>query len=136
MTHVFKLEFVDNIPDQLREGILYVSMKFHTTAHLCACGCGEKVINPLNRKYGWTLTFDGKRVSLSPSIGNYQFPCQSHYYIKENEVIFLNSAEEKRQSKDFNQSVIVWFRSLFKKIFYNGCLKHAAIKKPRKRTGK
>lgn len=82
MTRQFKLKFLDNIPNELDEGVLYISMKYHTTAHLCACGCGEKVVNPLNRKYGWTLTFDGQRVSLSPSIGNYQFPCCSHYYIK------------------------------------------------------
>ena len=41
MTRQFKLKFLDNIPDELEEGVLYISMKYHTTAHLCACGCGE-----------------------------------------------------------------------------------------------
>lgn len=114
MTRQFKLRFLDNIPDELEEGVLYISMKYHTTAHLCACGCGEKVVNPLNREYGWILTFDGQRVSLSPSIGNYQFPCCSHYYIKENEVLFLDSDDDIPHRKGYTRRLIEWFMNLFK----------------------
>ena len=114
MTRQFKLKFLDNIPDELEEGVLYISMKYHTTAHLCACGCGEKVVIPLNRKYGWILTFDGQRISLSPSIGNYQFPCCSHYYIKENEVLFLDSDDDIPHRKGYIRRLIEWFMNLFK----------------------
>ena len=114
MTRQFKLRFLDNIPDELEEGVLYISMKYHTTAHLCACGCGEKVVNPLNQKYGWILTFDGQRVSLSPSIGNYQFPCCSHYYIKENKVLFLDSGDEKPHSRGYIHRLIDRFMNLFR----------------------
>jgi len=34
----------------------------------------------------WKLTFDGESVSLYPSVGNWNFPCQSHYWIQENKV--------------------------------------------------
>lgn len=114
MIRRFKLEFVDHIPVQLEDGKLYVSMKYHTTAHLCACGCGEKVGNPLNRKYGWILTFDGQRLSLSPSIGNYQFPCCSHYYIKENEVLFLDSNYERPHNNSWFRKIRDWIKNLFK----------------------
>lgn len=114
MIRKFKLEFVDHIPAQLKDGILYVSMKYHTTAHLCACGCGEKVVNPLNRKYGWILTFDGQRLSLSPSIGNYQFPCCSHYYIKENEVLFLDSDDDKPHNSSLFHRATDWIKKLFR----------------------
>ena len=114
MTRKFKLRFLDNIPDELEEGVLYISKKYHTTAHQCACCCGEKVVNPLNRKYGWILTFDGQRVSLSPSIGNYQFPCCSHYYIKENEVLFIDSYDDTAHSRGFIRRPIEWFMNLFK----------------------
>ena len=30
--------------------------------------------------------FNGKTVSLDPSIGNWSFPCQSHYWIRNNRV--------------------------------------------------
>jgi hypothetical protein len=29
----------------------------------------------------WKLTFDGESITLYPSIGNWSFPCQSHYWI-------------------------------------------------------
>ena len=34
----------------------------------------------------WQLSFDGETVSLYPSIGNYRFPCHSHYFITKNKV--------------------------------------------------
>ena len=39
-------EFVDHIPEQLDDGVLYVSMRFGTVVHRCACGCGEEVVDP------------------------------------------------------------------------------------------
>ena len=34
----------------------------------------------------WRLTYDGRTVSLEPSIGNWSFPCRSHYWIDEGRV--------------------------------------------------
>ena len=81
----FKHEFVQFIPEELQEGTVYVSIRFATVSHLCACGCKTKVVTPL-KPTDWKLTFDGKTVSLDPSIGNWSFPCQSHYYIRKNRV--------------------------------------------------
>jgi hypothetical protein len=78
-------EFVDSTPTELEEGTLYVSMRFRTVVHLCACGCKNKVVTPL-RPAKWNLIFDGDTVSLSPSIGNWQFPCRSHYWIEKSKV--------------------------------------------------
>ncbi len=74
-------EFVEYIPDDLKEGMIYVSMTFATVAHKCCCGCGNEVITPLTPT-DWELTFDGRTISLAPSIGNWNFECQSHYWIK------------------------------------------------------
>ena len=74
-------EFVEFIPDELEEGVIYISIPYTTAAHLCACGCGTEVITPISPT-DWEVTFDGENVSLSPSIGNWSFPCQSHYWIK------------------------------------------------------
>ena len=73
-------EFVDHIPEQLDDGVLYVSIRFGTVVHRCACGCGEEVVTPLG-PVEWRLTYDGRTVSLEPSIGNWSFPCRSHYWI-------------------------------------------------------
>lgn len=82
---VLKHEFVELIPEELEQGTLYVSIRFATASHLCCCGCGNKVVTPI-RPTDWKLIFDGKAISLDPSIGNWNFPCQSHYWIRNNRV--------------------------------------------------
>jgi hypothetical protein len=78
-------KFVEFIPDDLQEGTLYVSMRFATVVHKCCCGCGIEVVTPLSPT-DWKLIFDGKTISLDPSIGNWSLECQSHYWIKGNQV--------------------------------------------------
>src|ERR1700735_3086710 len=78
-------EFVDELPDELTKGVLYISLPFATVAHLCCCGCGNKVYTPL-RPNRWRLTYDGETISLAPSVGNWNFPCKSHYVITCGEV--------------------------------------------------
>ncbi|MEX0600914.1 MAG: DUF6527 family protein [Rhodothermales bacterium] len=79
--------FVDFIPDEFADGVIYVSIQFATAAHKCCCGCGSEVVTPLSPT-DWSLTFNGETISLSPSIGNWSFPCQSHYWIRENKVVW------------------------------------------------
>jgi hypothetical protein len=78
-------EFVEFVPENLSEGVLYVSIPYATAAHLCCCGCRNEVVTPLTPT-DWSLKFDGETVSLKPSIGNWNFECQSHYWITHNEV--------------------------------------------------
>lgn len=78
-------EFVDYVPSELAEGVLYVSIPYATAVHKCACGCGNKVVTPITPA-DWNLLFDGDTVSLTPSIGNWGFPCRSHYWIKSNSI--------------------------------------------------
>ena len=88
-----KHKFVDIVPEDMEDGILYISIKYGTAIHLCACGCKNEVVTPFSPT-DWQLTFDGKTVSLSPSIGNWSFKCQSHYFIKNDEIIFTTSLYE------------------------------------------
>jgi len=80
-------EFVDLVPEQLAGATLYISVKYAMAIHLCLCGCGERVVTPLSPT-DWRLTYDGESVSLDPSIGNWNFPCRSHYVIKRSHVIW------------------------------------------------
>lgn len=66
--------------------MLYISMEYGTAAHSCCCGCGEEVVTPFTPT-DWKMTFDGETVSLSPSIGNWNLPCRSHYVIKHGRII-------------------------------------------------
>lgn len=74
-------QWVEYIPNDLEDGVLYVSLSFATVVHKCCCGCGREVVTPLSPT-DWRLTFDGETISLFPSIGNWSFPCQSHYWIE------------------------------------------------------
>jgi hypothetical protein len=86
-SEVLKHQFVEFIPEQLEEGTLYVSLRFGTASHLCCCGCGSKVVTPI-QPAAWWMIFDGKTVTLDPSIGNWSFSCQSHYWIRRSKVIW------------------------------------------------
>jgi hypothetical protein len=83
---VLRAEYVVSFPAELKEGVLYISEEYSTAAHKCCCGCGEKVLTPLNPAK-WRLTKSAAGVSLRPSIGNWKFACQSHYWINDNHVI-------------------------------------------------
>jgi hypothetical protein len=81
----FTPEFVETVPEQLEEGRLYISVRFRTASHLCACGCGSRVVTPI-RPPKWKFTYDGENVSLFPSVGRWKLPCRSHYWIREGKV--------------------------------------------------
>jgi Family of unknown function (DUF6527) len=85
-TAKLECEFVEFVPEQLTSGIIYISMEYATASHFCCCGCRRKVVTPFRKKSGWIITFDGENVSLWPSIGNWSFPCRSHYIIREGRV--------------------------------------------------
>lgn len=82
---LFEPFFCDSIPSELAPGVLYISMVGRLAMHLCPCGCGKVVVTSFAPGH-WKLIFDGESVSLSPSIGNFNFECQSHYYICNNRV--------------------------------------------------
>lgn len=80
-------KFVELIPDHLEDGVVYISIKYCTAIHKCCCGCQEEVVTPLS-PVDWQLTFDGKTISLYPSIGNWGLKCKSHYWIRKNKVLW------------------------------------------------
>lgn len=84
-----ELKYVHYMPQKLLPNVLYVSTKFRTAAHLCACGCGNKVRTPLTPTE-WRLSVSKLGPSLEPSIGSWQLECRSHYWIQEGEVVWSN----------------------------------------------
>lgn len=77
----------------MEDGIIYISEKYNTSTHRCLCGCGEKTVLPLNHNgstFGWNLIkHDDGKISFTPSIGNYNLPCKSHYIITKNVANFV-----------------------------------------------
>lgn len=109
----FRHEFLQFIPEELQEGTIYVSIRFATVSHLCACGCKTKVVTPL-KPTDWKLTFDGKTISLHPSIGNWAFPCRSHYWIRNNKVQWAEDWSQSRIDASRN------FNHMSKEKYYSG----------------
>jgi len=86
-------EFVEFVPKERENGVLYVSIPYATAVHNCFCGCGLKVVTPIS-PVGWQLTFDGETVSLWPSVGSWSFPCRSHYIIRRDTVMWARNMTE------------------------------------------
>ena len=89
MTKIEELvpQFVEFMPSKLEEGILYISEKYETAIHLCPCGCGHQTVTPI-KSWGWNYIRNDKVITLEPSISNYQLPCKSHYWIRENKIVW------------------------------------------------
>lgn len=94
----FKNQFVEFMPDDIQEGMIYISLEYKSVIHKCACGCGKEVNTPLHPT-GWKMIYNGDAISLKPSIGNWSFDCKSHYWITDNYVEWSAKwSEEKIQN--------------------------------------
>ena len=130
-----KLERVHFMPKELHEGVLYVSEEFGAAAHLCACGCGEKIRTPLGPTE-WSVEETSAGPTLRPSVGNWQQACQSHYWIWRGEVnwasrwtpqqILEGRRDENERRESYYESIgrrhanksgtrWEWFKKLFKR---------------------
>jgi hypothetical protein len=78
---------VDFMPKALEPGLFYVAEAFGAAAHLCACGCGTRIRTPLGPTE-WSFEDGPRGLSVSPSVGNWQRPCRSHYWITNGEIVW------------------------------------------------
>ena len=92
MTKVLHLrpEFVEKMPEVLEDGIIYISEPCRLALHNCCCGCGEEVSTPLGPTE-YTLRVVGGEVTVHPSIGNHDYPCASHYVIRDGSIIWAGA---------------------------------------------
>lgn len=75
-------QLVNVRPRELEYGVIYISQRYNIAIHLCACGCGLDVPTQLGRG-GWNVQIgEGNEISVLASIGNWSFPCRSHYIIQ------------------------------------------------------
>lgn len=93
-TH-FSHQIVELIPERLEEGILYVSHRYKTAVHKCACGCGDEVVTPLSPT-DWSIQIENGIATLYPSIGNWSFTCRSHYFIRKGRVVWASRMSRRQ----------------------------------------
>ena len=78
------------MPKYIEDDVLYISIEFDVAKHKCPCGCGDIIVTSFSHAR-WKLIYDGESVSLEPSIGNWSHECRSHYYIKNDKIVWLSS---------------------------------------------
>ena len=117
MIHQILPEFVEEIPKEICEGHLYLCLSYNAVVHKCACGCGEIISTPLDKKHGWIMQYDGETVTLSPSIGNGSYRCRSHYYIRGNRIIWLDKIGEplSREKQKHHFSFVKLLKNFWKR---------------------
>ena len=128
---LLKLEY---LPNDLEPGVLYVSEEFGIAGHLCPCGCENKIMTPLDASE-WSFKEVSNKPTLYPSIGNWQLPCKSHYWIRngviewsdqwsDEEIVKGRIAEETQRKSYYeklNKTQVE--KSIFRRIFdwlFNG----------------
>jgi len=117
-------KFVKEIPDHFENGIVYISIDHSTAIHKCCCGCGEEVVTPISPT-DWKLTYDGETISLYPSIGNWSFACQSHYWITNSKVEFApkwTKKQIKNVRKKDGKNKKKYYRKKWFDLYLNGFL--------------
>lgn len=133
-----KLLKVKYLPKELEEGFLYVSEEFGVAGHLCPCGCKNKIITPIDPTE-WSFKEVDNKPTLYPSLGNWQIPCKSHYWItdgviewsyqwskeqieagrqleEEKRILFFNDRMDADKSAEQNiyKRFINWIKAIFK----------------------
>lgn len=88
----YRAEYVSQIPETLVDGIVYVSHEYEIAALKCACGCGHRVILLLGD--GHSVTDTHGYADVSPSIGVWDAPCRSHFFIRRGNVLWAESYSE------------------------------------------
>lgn len=129
------LALVEDMPNDIASGILYVSEEYEIACHRCPCGCGNLVYTPLGPTE-WRFFDDGGKPSLKPSIGNWALPCRSHYWIsggqvlwasnwsneqvssgREAEIRLRNQYYEKKSAPKSEQGISMWIKRLWNWLF-------------------
>lgn len=95
----FRLDLMrcNKIPEgELRQDYFYYCEKSHTAVHLCACGCGSRVVTPIayegqpsgRNAFRLHATIDNL-ATLDRPIVNVHLPCYSRYYIRSSRIEWL-----------------------------------------------
>ena len=85
--------------DKLEEGVLYIvdsgTQREQTVLFNCPCGCGNVIDIPYYRADqqkelfpSWAYRERQGKVTLSPSVFSTGLPCRSHYFIRDDKIVW------------------------------------------------
>ncbi len=117
---IYQVEKVERLPTALSDNVVYVSEEFELAALKCACGCGHQVNLLLGD--GHTVNDVGGLADVSPSIGVWDAPCRSHFWIQKGNVLWadqwsdakIHSAMEQQLSRHLKSAKMSqrWYKRL------------------------
>lgn len=117
---IYRVQKVERLPAALADNVVYVSEEFEVAALKCACGCGHQVNLLLGD--GHTVYDEGGLADISPSIGVWDAPCRSHFWIYRGRVRWadqwsdaeIHSAMERQLSRHLQgaKTEQPWYRRL------------------------
>lgn len=128
MTKIVRQD-VERLPQEPLESILYVSQEHEITMHLCACGCGHKVVTFLGD--GHQVYGDNEFPTVLPSIGVWDAKCRSHYFIDSGKILWANKFSEAEIASSMRKQLarhvassgkhtpknVPWYVRVYRRIF-------------------
>lgn len=91
---MYTLKKVEKTPKELEEGVVYLNVEYELATLKCACGCGHKVV--LLYPDGHSVIDDGGYATIYPSVGVWDAPCRSHFFVTQGQVEWCNSWSDEK----------------------------------------
>ena len=92
--NVAVVDSMTTVPQRLG-GVIYIIRRGgvdRRVAFECPCRCGRKIdlnLIPSQQQPSWLVTMDGDNVTLHPSVWLKSGQCRSHFFIRNNRVIWV-----------------------------------------------
>ncbi len=83
----YRYRAVERVPKEMEPGVVFHSEEFELAGLLCACGCGHRITLLVPDSH---QVFDqGGWATVRPSIGVFDAPCRSHFFIRSGQVDWM-----------------------------------------------
>lgn len=83
----YRYRAVERVPKEMEPGVVFHSEEFELAGLLCACGCGHRITLLVPDSH---QVFDqGGWATVRPSIGVFDAPCRSHFFIRGGQVDWM-----------------------------------------------
>ena len=114
---IYRYQSVEKTPTLLQSEVVYINEEFEIATLLCPCGCNHKIV--LLCPDGHLVINDGGFATVKPSIGVWDAPCRSHFFLNSGTVDWCNSWSEERIKSSMRmqrdrhveaQPILTWYQ--------------------------
>jgi hypothetical protein len=120
----YRYQKVDRTPATLVDGVVYHNEDFELAALSCACGCGHRITLLVPDSH---QVFDhGGFATVRPSIGVFDAPCLSHFFVTAGDVEWLDAFSQPSAAAIMQRQIArhvgfetkraTWFQRLVQRV--------------------